>query len=481
MSFPPPARQVTNFYAINTCIFAAMAGGMGWGIRGQYGHETGAMVAGLLVSLILLVRLFPGRELTLNLRAAAWCTVGMGIGGSMTYGQTIGLTQNAHLIGNQDAWWWGMLGLGVKGAVWVGFAGFFFGLGLTTVRYRFSELAWMLLSMCGLFVLGVWLLNEPYEPLENRLPWIYFSESEYWKPEGEVKPRREVWGGLWLSLSLLAVYVRLVRKDKLTFRMALWGAVGGVGFPVGQLFQSYHAWYGVAPWFEDWAKTVNWWNLMETTFGFVLGAFLAIGLWLNRHLVGNQVSPSRPSGTWAMGWEWVAIGLHIFLLACSDFLLVPALSRIYMYGVVIVCIPVLASLRGTWFPWLILSPITLFPIAGKTLINLAFKEEGGIAPALGLLCYFVFPLAVSTFLVGMLRHRAHRGQQANPLVELLLFNTWALWLLNYAVFEYPLPWQTWTVRTPSAIVFFVFAACLTIAALGASNRIELPVKRATPN
>jgi hypothetical protein len=34
-------------------LFGALAGGMGWGIRGQYGHETGAMIAGLLVSLVL--------------------------------------------------------------------------------------------------------------------------------------------------------------------------------------------------------------------------------------------------------------------------------------------------------------------------------------------------------------------------------------------------------------------------------------------
>ena len=30
---------------------AAAAGGLGWGIRGQYGHETGAMIAGVLVGL----------------------------------------------------------------------------------------------------------------------------------------------------------------------------------------------------------------------------------------------------------------------------------------------------------------------------------------------------------------------------------------------------------------------------------------------
>ncbi len=34
-------------------FFASLAGGMGWGIRGQYGHETGAMLAGRLVALVL--------------------------------------------------------------------------------------------------------------------------------------------------------------------------------------------------------------------------------------------------------------------------------------------------------------------------------------------------------------------------------------------------------------------------------------------
>ena len=42
---PPPLWQ--------SILLPAMAGAMGWGIRGQYGHETGAMIAGVLVSLVL--------------------------------------------------------------------------------------------------------------------------------------------------------------------------------------------------------------------------------------------------------------------------------------------------------------------------------------------------------------------------------------------------------------------------------------------
>ena len=75
-------------------LLTAMAGGMGWGIRGQYGHETGAMIAGLLVSLVLVLVHCPHAAMLPAARAVAFGTIAMGIGGSMTYGQTIGLTQN---------------------------------------------------------------------------------------------------------------------------------------------------------------------------------------------------------------------------------------------------------------------------------------------------------------------------------------------------------------------------------------------------
>ncbi len=98
-------------------LLAALAGGMGWGIRGQYGHETGAMIAGLLVSLVLVFLLCPSAGLLPAARAVAFGTIAIGIGGSMTYGQTVGLTQNAAVIGNWEAWGWGMLGLAITGAI----------------------------------------------------------------------------------------------------------------------------------------------------------------------------------------------------------------------------------------------------------------------------------------------------------------------------------------------------------------------------
>ena len=39
-------------------LLTAMAGGMGWGIRGQYGNETRAMIAGLLVARVSVMSLW---------------------------------------------------------------------------------------------------------------------------------------------------------------------------------------------------------------------------------------------------------------------------------------------------------------------------------------------------------------------------------------------------------------------------------------
>ena len=62
--------------------------------------------------------------------AVALATVAIGFGGAMTYGQTLGLTQDLPLIGNLAALRWGLIGTFIKGAIWIGFFGLFLWLGL---------------------------------------------------------------------------------------------------------------------------------------------------------------------------------------------------------------------------------------------------------------------------------------------------------------------------------------------------------------
>lgn len=148
--------QQSSSTALWQCVLlAGMAGGLAWGIRGQYGHETGAMLSGLLVGSTLTLLLCPRANALAVARAVAWCAVAIGIGGSMTYGQTVGLTQNAPMVGNWAALRWGMLGLAVKGGIWIGFGGLLLGMGLGGIRYRAREMLLVMLGLIGLSLLGM--------------------------------------------------------------------------------------------------------------------------------------------------------------------------------------------------------------------------------------------------------------------------------------------------------------------------------------
>ena len=175
-------------------------------------------------------------------RAVAFGTIAMGIGGSMTYGQTIGLTQNPEVIGNWDAWRWGMLGLGIKGAIWIGFAGLFLGMALGGQRYSGRDVFRLMLGMFVLYAAGWWMLNQPFDPANRILPRVYFSASWRWQPEAgdALRPRPEVWGGLLFALIGAWAWAAFSRGDRLAGNLALWGIVGGLGFPIGQCLQSWH-------------------------------------------------------------------------------------------------------------------------------------------------------------------------------------------------------------------------------------------------
>ncbi len=188
-------------------LMTTAAGAMGWGIRGQYGHETGAMVPGLLVALSLAF-LFARNTSSLHMaRAVSLAVIGISLGGSMTYGQTVGLTHDVELRGNWPALRWGMLGLFVKGGIWIGLAGGFLGIGLSAKKYRVLEVTILVIAMIALMFVGIYLLNEPFQPeadppSERQLPRIYFSDHWDWEPDKvDLSPRRERWGGLLLTRS----------------------------------------------------------------------------------------------------------------------------------------------------------------------------------------------------------------------------------------------------------------------------------------
>ncbi len=469
------ANQNRIAFVATATALTAMAAGMGWGIRGQYGHESGAMIAGTLTSLALVLMFVPQAPSLAAARAAAMMTVAIGIGGTMTYGQTVGLTHDHNMIGNWEALSWGMLGLLIKGGIWIGFAGVFLGMGLGGKRYRPLEMLLLMLALIGLLYLGLWLINSPFDLANRRLPRIYFSGSWYFHPDKlDLKPRREVWGGLLIALVGLVCYVGAIRRDTLAARMAIVGFIaGGIGFPGGQSLQAFHSWnpelfntgalshYKVFSYF-------NWWNMMETTFGMIFGAVLAFGLWLNRKHIDVQRTENEISLTPTV--EATLIVVHLALLLTSEFLRLPGnaaiVSRYTDMGFFMCVLPLIGIVGGRFWPYLHLLPVVAAPICGKQLRNLVYDTSPAYSVEVGWVLFAMIPIGVSIVTAVYLISASLAGQKARAFsATALLVTTWLYFGLNTYFFHFAWPWQEWSGRTPNQIIFAFCTLCLTVAAM----------------
>lgn len=455
-----------------TLLLAGAAGGLGWGIRGQYGHQTGAMVPGVLVGLVLVMQF--GRHLSSlsAARAVALTAIAIAWGGCMTYGQTVGLTHDAELRGNWGALSWGMLGLFIKGAIWIGPAGAVLGMALGERRYGTREWIVLLLVLIGVMFLGRLLLNYPFDPAARRLPPIYFSDHWHWEPhKADLRPRGERWGGLLLAFAALRIYTGWFRKDRLASGMAGAAALaGGIGFALGQSVQALHAW---RPDLFEWSplaaltRHMNWWNLMEIIFGTTMAVGLAIGLWLLRRRIGrdrtgDDTAPLHP------------VVDTVLLLACAAIIVVwefgsfDWLEFIADMALPLALLPIVAVTAGRLGPYLFCLPLIALPIAGKTLRQLSYRTD--LVPVIpGRLYLVVLPLAVM-IAAALLLARTRRSCASTFAPTALLVTSWTYFLLNFAIFEFPWPWQPSTFRTPSNWIFVVCVLALTIGAIVAAAR-----------
>jgi len=447
----------------------AMAGGMGWGIRGQYGHETGAMMAGLLVGLVVALLFLPRARSLLAARAAAMFAIGISIGGSMTYGQTVGLAHDPDLVGNYAALRWGLLGLFIIGGIWIGFGATFLSMTISETRYRPVELAVVLFSLLFLFFLGEWLLNSPFDPANRELPAIYFSAHWDWKPGVEIKPRHEVWGGLLFALVGLYCYAAFYRGDRLVRRMTLWGILGGgVGFAGGECLQAFHSW-NIEMFREgqlaEIDPLINWWNMMETTFGLIYGATLALGLWLHRHLIRDLDAKDLEVVELKPGLEWILVVIHVSALVIWNFFSFERFDIFADVAITMAIIPAVAVSAGRTWPFLMTLPIIALPIAGKTLLRLSYEEEQ-LPVLLGWVVYVAVPLLILIPMALWLTKSAQVRGSAGTFARWALFLTAAIYFaLNLAFFHFPWPWEEWTARTPNGLIYFTCFLFLTVAAI----------------
>ncbi|MAT13911.1 MAG: hypothetical protein CMJ46_01420 [Planctomyces sp.] len=466
-------------------ILCGLAGAMAWGIRGQFGHETGAMIFGPLVGFTLVMLYFPGGNSLKGARAVALLSMAVGIGGSMSYGETIGLTQDyevhRQLVVNEAgekvyekqwndaAYWWGMLGLAIKGGLWMGVAGLFLGMGLGDKAYDPLEIFLMMIAAVLLLIGGIWLLNTPYQPAERILPYLYFSDDWRWEPAEFVNPRPENWGGVLLPYIAGLLYLQLVRKDRLGVLLGLWGFVAGLGFPIGQSLQAANAFDPDG--FRELLPIYigkNSWNLMECTFGLVAGTVFGFAVWFHRNRISR--SAGAEPVTMPLNWEICLLLAYLFVFIIGWRYEESALGRFHEFGLVMAVVPATGIIGGRYWPFLYALPVVAMPIAVKAFraVGLGSESVPSLIPT-----HVAWPLIIALpllLLTVLAIYWARRSEQDNSASRmgawLLLATTACYYVFNFLLERFPWHWfADWTLQTPTGMIYFYAWLILSIAAI----------------
>lgn len=401
-----------------------VAGGLGWGLRGQIGHEIGAMGPGALVGLVLAGALRRTPNQPASLLVAGVFAAALSIGGNMTYGQTLGL---CHGPPGQARYWWGIVGCSLKGGAWWGLAALLtFSL---LLRAPSSARLCLVLAVLAGAAVGYVAVNQPFRP-PHAFPRIYFSLVS---DEPGVS-RHETWGALWgallcgtaaLAALALTAFPQPARADLLRAAAVFIGAGvvgGGTGFAIGEALQ---AWGGrQAPFGPALQPWIDWWKVMEVTFGLIAGLAVTAG-WMAAIRWMASAPASAPPAI-AAPWPWLprptspppAVLQAITILALSmPYLLWPLAVP---WAERIVDIPVLC---GTALSAVAATSTAASGAVGFVLPTLAWalnvaskwaREAGILSPRLAVSAALAFGLAVSAIGHGFIWPAAASSIAAPP-------------------------------------------------------------------
>lgn len=260
------------FSRVMFVVLPALAMMLGWGLRGHIGGGPfGAMIPGAMVALsICLLLKLPASVTSV---VVVFGVFGIGLGGEMTYGQTLAFLRDPATV------WWGTAGTTLKGSVWGLLGGIILSLGFIYHRIPKKIIVNGILLMLVGFFLGFKLINEPML--------LYFSDP--------ANPRAESWAALLFGALTWLVFLRFkITSDdyKLVRRFALYGLVGGgLGFGLGGF------WMVLGSQLPD-VIFKDWWKAMELTFGFLLGTSLGLGAWKSRKEIQTGIQknsiPEQP-------------------------------------------------------------------------------------------------------------------------------------------------------------------------------------------
>lgn len=324
-------------------LLTALSVSIGWGIRGQFGHEYGAALAGALGGMV--VAILSGRE-DWRRRVhyfAMLGAIGFAFGGSMSYMKTVAYAHSSDPL----TVIYGFACLFILGFIWAAPAGT--GIALPAYLDR-EELTKLFVPLCAVF--AVWYLQDVWRSWFRGAGGEWFPFFAGYDMSAILAAlvvlvmflfRRKFWGvgtslmlhmaiGWWaghlLFITLLHLDMNPPRGDRWASCLGLVGGIlvcawerrlggvafatlavgflGGIGFALGTAVKLLVMSSGL---------TTNWHSIMEQTQGFFLGLAIAITFTM---LIGRapKLSDMPPLRPWT---EVFSVTFVLWLLTYLNF------------------------------------------------------------------------------------------------------------------------------------------------------------------
>jgi len=318
-------KTQTSDLTIIRIILSGLAMSVGWGFRGDYGHEAGAMVPGALLGLSIC--LASGRQdWWQRSTIMAMCgAIGWAFGGQMSYGRVIGYTASSSLPDVA----YGYASLFLIGGLWAGIGSAILALSITKSRSYLEcfagplvtlWLVWFAMDLTGLtaWLAQTWSFNDTdwfaalsallvaivyavIIPRHRQACFFLMSLAVGWLV-GYVlltellglrmtPPRSDNWSGCVGMFIAIIVYL-IYQQNRAALKVMLCGFLaGGIGFTVGDFVNM----LGRAQWGPIGSLTalqgLDYWKWMEQLFGLIMG--IGVSLAFLRFLQRNLIPPDE--------------------------------------------------------------------------------------------------------------------------------------------------------------------------------------------
>jgi hypothetical protein len=409
-------------------ILVALVLGLGWAIRGHFGHEWGASWAGAMGALALLAVSKREEWLKRTPVLVALGGIGWAVGGMMSYGIVVGYCHGNDFLNVA----YGYAMLAVIGGLYGFIGGGLFGLGLESQENKKPKWPTLLTEM----VAGAWIV---WGLVIYQLEWFM------------TPPRSELWAACAGAAVALAWY--LYREGYLgALRVAGYSALGaGFGFAFGNFLQSMGIASGIA---------YNWWNVMEFTLGFCGGLGMAYAVVTYKW--PESMKPSKSANWLALVFLLLAIPLTNYIEAFKMETLVHLAENLNVANP--------QQFANTQI-FLGLIVIAIFLILGVYIWQYTQGKEGNLLNRAIPILLFAYSLyyTIFGFIIKGFFYRTVSIKHSDSLYIPIILVVFILWLVNYRKdFDFPTgspiseSWKRWGIIIVILLLMIVIITSISI-------------------